>query len=223
MTAANPQSFNRYTYVLNSPTNLTDSTGMVNSHGDSRYPWEEDPFGDIPWTVAGEHPAAYTGSEPPTVSEDEALNLNEQIVAGDPQNSSTDTHEQLHAISPAGDYGPEDSQRRFGHVRGRIPKELLPLINLVQKARKPDFYILTLAALNGQGSVAVTRGCTFTVSLGGTVGNVASLMAGWLLQLDRPSEESVINFLTGPSGRRCILEPSDWFRCRSRSRNHKIP
>jgi hypothetical protein len=51
MTVANPQSFNRYTYVLNSPTNLTDPSGMVNSHGDSRYPWEEDPFGDIPWTT----------------------------------------------------------------------------------------------------------------------------------------------------------------------------
>jgi len=51
MTVANPQSFNRYTYVLNSPTNLTDPSGMVNSHGDSRYPWDEDPFGDIPWTT----------------------------------------------------------------------------------------------------------------------------------------------------------------------------
>ena len=90
MTFSNPQSLNRYAYVLNSPTNLTDPSGMVNSRGDSRYPWDDDPFGDIPWTVAGEHPAAYTGSEPPTVSGDEALNLNEQIVAGDPQNSSQD-------------------------------------------------------------------------------------------------------------------------------------
>ena len=69
---------------------------------------------------------------------------------------------------------------------------------MVRKARKPDFYILT-GAFGVQGSVAVTRGCTFTVSLGGTTGNVASLMAGWLLQLDRPVERDVIAFLTGPS------------------------
>jgi len=73
------------------------------------------------------------------------------------------------------------------------------LIKLVQKARKPDFYILTGAYSGVQGSVAVTRGCTFTVSIGGTTGNVASLMAGWLLQLDRPYDDRVVGFLTGPS------------------------
>jgi len=66
MTVANPQSFNRYAYVLNSPTNLTDPSGMVNSHGDSRYPWEEDPFGDIPWGVEG----ATAATEVPTASAD---------------------------------------------------------------------------------------------------------------------------------------------------------
>ena len=50
----NPQSFNRYTYVVNNPVNLTDPSGMVNNHGDSLYPWEEDHWGDIPWTVAGQ-------------------------------------------------------------------------------------------------------------------------------------------------------------------------
>jgi len=51
---ANPQSFNRYTYVVNNPANLTDPTGLVNSHGDSMYPWEEDRWGDIPWSDAGQ-------------------------------------------------------------------------------------------------------------------------------------------------------------------------
>ncbi len=50
---SNPQSFNRYSYVVNNPVNLTDPTGMVNSHGDSLYPWEEDHWGDIPWTDGG--------------------------------------------------------------------------------------------------------------------------------------------------------------------------
>jgi len=50
MAMGNPQSFNRYSYVVNNPVNLVDPSGLVNSHGDSRYPWEEDPFGDIPWT-----------------------------------------------------------------------------------------------------------------------------------------------------------------------------
>ena len=49
----NPQSFNRYTYVVNNPVNLTDPSGLVNNHGDSQYPWEEDHWGDIPWTLAG--------------------------------------------------------------------------------------------------------------------------------------------------------------------------
>jgi RHS repeat-associated protein len=51
MTVGNPQSFNRYTYVVNNPVNLSDPTGLVNSHGDSCYPWEEDPWSDIPWTT----------------------------------------------------------------------------------------------------------------------------------------------------------------------------
>jgi RHS repeat-associated protein len=53
----NPQSFNRYTYVVNNPVNLTDPTGMVNNYGDSLYPWEEDHWGDIPWTGEGGQPA----------------------------------------------------------------------------------------------------------------------------------------------------------------------
>ena len=80
---SSPQSFNRYAYVGNNPLNATDPTGMVNSHGDSMYPWDEDPFGDIPWTT-GEH-MAYSGLGPVSVSEDEALNLAEQTGLA-PQN-----------------------------------------------------------------------------------------------------------------------------------------
>jgi len=49
--ATNPQSLNRYTYVINNPLTFIDPSGLVNSHGDSNYPWDEDPFGDIPWTT----------------------------------------------------------------------------------------------------------------------------------------------------------------------------
>ncbi len=81
-----------------------------------------------------------------------------------------------------------------------VRKGLEAVARLVQKARKPDFYVFNAAGMNAQGSVAVTRGCTFTISLGVTVGNVASLMAGWLLQLDKPNDEDVVGFLTGRSG-----------------------
>jgi RHS repeat-associated protein len=80
-----------------------------------------------------------------------------------------------------------------------VRKGLEAVARLVQKARKPDFYILTGAYEGAQGSVAVTRGTTVTVSIGATAGNVASLMAGWLLQANRPAEADVVGFLTGPS------------------------
>jgi hypothetical protein len=58
---------------------------LVYSHSGSQYPWEEDHWGDIPWTVAGEH-AASTGSEPLTATEDEVFAGLEQMLAADPQN-----------------------------------------------------------------------------------------------------------------------------------------
>ncbi len=116
----NPQSLNRYTYVGNNPVNLTDPTGLVNSHGDSRYPWEEDPFGDIPWTDGTKNdyqPYAGDGIVDRNAGETPA---DEGIEAR--QNSPSATHEQLHSDPQSAIAGnSEDSQRRFAHVRVPIP------------------------------------------------------------------------------------------------------
>jgi RHS repeat-associated protein len=89
----------------------------------------------------------------------------------------------------------------LGAVGYAVQKGLEAVARLVQKARKPDFYIFSAApGMNLQGSVAITRASTLTVSLSLTAGNVASGMMGWLLQVDRPRDEAVVGFLTGRSG-----------------------
>ena len=100
----NPQSLNRYAYVGNNPLNFSDPTGHArfdassSTGGDQggymspdnpdfpiglpqRY---EDEIARIKELVAEDEAA----SKPPTVTEEEALALNEQILGAAPQNSS---------------------------------------------------------------------------------------------------------------------------------------
>jgi len=96
----NPQTFNLYSYVQNNPLTFTDLTGHYADggpyFGNGRSFGEgvglagalNDPWSEIPWTVAGEN-ASSSGSEPISVSEDEALALNEEILASAPQNPPT--------------------------------------------------------------------------------------------------------------------------------------
>ena len=58
----NPQSFNRYAYVLNNPLNLVDPTGMVYDRGGGLFGALASPWSDIPWTT-GEGYAEVVGYE----------------------------------------------------------------------------------------------------------------------------------------------------------------
>ncbi|HEX5734532.1 MAG TPA: RHS repeat-associated core domain-containing protein [Blastocatellia bacterium] len=73
------------------------------------------------------------------------------------------------------------------------------VINLLKKLRGPDFFIANIAN-PVQLSVAIPRGGGWDdriVSLGLATGVEASVFAGWLLQMNEPSQDEITNFLSG--------------------------
>jgi RHS repeat-associated protein len=224
MTVADPQSFNRYTYVNNDPVNQVDPTGLM-AEAQTGWSGVSDGF----WGSSFDFNASHFGG-PGIISAADAhrdelvqgrldgilaqhyldtgeygaaqsilkANANVGLFAG-----GAPLWGELASEFITGASQPVEIAQRMGIPSGAVGiavrRGLERVAGVVQKRRAPDFYLLSLAANVAEGSLAVTREGTFTVAFGASSGSEASLMAGWLLQLDRPPGSEITSFLTGRS------------------------
>ena len=222
---ASPQSFNRYTYVLNNPTNLADPSGMMPASmgwagvADGFWGGGFD-FGSPPASAGRGIIASAEANRDRLVKArtdgalaQHYLNNRNSDAAKAIFSANSDVGLFAGGVDLWGDLANayvdgasqpiEVAQRGMPWVNSReyVKRGLSAVARLVQARRAPDFYVLSFSPPGTyiEGALTLTRTCDLVVSYGGSTGTDASILAGWMLQRDRPQPQDVMSFLTGPA------------------------